>query len=125
MKPTGAEARAQAEGRPSDPELADLSEEFFQAMHSSDPFSATMLGVSGFDALVPDPSVRGAEAGSLRFAAIEGRLAAIDPAGMSVGDRVNHEVLAALTWGARTDLEHSLWEANASPAGYVSPQGLL
>jgi len=40
-------------------ELADLSEEFFQVMHSADPFSATMLGVSGFDAWCRIPAGRG------------------------------------------------------------------
>jgi Bacterial protein of unknown function (DUF885) len=36
-------------------ELARLGEEFFEVAHTADPFGATQVGASGFDALVPDP----------------------------------------------------------------------
>ena len=32
---------------------------------------------------------------------------------------------AHLAWAARSDLEHGLWEANASAGGYVSPQAMV
>ena len=35
-------------------ELARLSEEYFDVAHRADPFGATQVGASGFDALVPD-----------------------------------------------------------------------
>ena len=40
-------------------------------------------------------------------------------------DRTNHAVLARLAWGARSDLEHGLWEGNASAGAYVSPQAMV
>lgn len=105
--------------------LSELSEEFFQVMNSSDPLSATMLGVPGFDGRLPDPSRKGSERSQSRFAAIEAGLATIAGAHLTPPERINHAVLGRLAWGARSDLQHGLWEANASAAGYVSPQGLV
>jgi uncharacterized protein (DUF885 family) len=118
--PGAAAARAEAAAR-----LARLGEEFFEAVHSTDPFNATQLGVPGFDALVPDPSRAGAARGAARIAAIERRLGDIDAGLLGESGRTDHAVLAHLAWGARADLEHGLWEANASAAGYVSPQAMV
>ncbi|MGA2873661.1 MAG: DUF885 domain-containing protein [Candidatus Dormibacteria bacterium] len=106
------------------PDLARLSEQFFQVMHSSDPFNATLLGVIEFNSLVPDPSRSGARRNAARFASIESALAAIEPGSLDRADRINHAVLSRLAEGARSDLEHGLWETNASAAGYVSPQAM-
>src|SRR5580704_10724291 len=106
-------------------ELARLSAEFFDAQHSTDPLSATMLGVSEFDDRLPDPSRAGSAAGAARMVSIEERLGRIDTAQLGEADRINHAVLGALAGGARSDLEHGLWEANASAGGYVSPQALV
>jgi uncharacterized protein (DUF885 family) len=106
-------------------ELTRLSAEFFEVQHSTDPFSATLLGVSGFDSEVPDPSRAGAQANAARIASIEARLAQIDVDSLHDSDRVNHAVLGGLAWGARSDLEHGLWEANASAASYASPQAMV
>jgi uncharacterized protein (DUF885 family) len=103
-------------------DLARLSDEFFQVVHTTDPLNATQLGVRGFDDLLPDPSRAGAARNAARIAAIEHAVAAIDPEMLGDDDRTNHAVLTRLAWGARSDLEHGLWEANASAAGYVSPQ---
>jgi len=105
--------------------LARLSDEFFEVVHTTDPFNATQLGVPGFDALVPDPSRVGAARGAQRLAAIETRLEAIDASLLGEQDQVNHAVLARLAWGARSDLEHGLWEGNASAGGYISPQAMV
>jgi uncharacterized protein (DUF885 family) len=105
--------------------LAGLSDEFFEVVHTTDPFSATQLGVSGFDALVPDPSRDGAARGAQRLASIETRLDAIDASLLGEQDQTNHAVLGRLAWGARSDLEHGLWEGNASAGGYVSPQAMI
>jgi uncharacterized protein (DUF885 family) len=110
---------------PPDRLLAHLSEEFFQVMNSADPFNATMLGVPGFDDQVPDPSRAGAERNAARFSRIEERLNTIEVDSLNESDRVNHAVLGRLAWGARSDLEHGLWEADASAAGYVSPQSMV
>ena len=105
--------------------LARLSDEFFEVVHTTDPFSATQLGVLGFDALVPDPSRDGSARGARRLAAIETGLEAIDVGLLGEEDRTNHAVLASLAWGARSDLEHGLWEGNASAGSYVSPQAMV
>jgi len=105
--------------------LAQLSEEFFEVVHTADPFGATQVGAPGFDALVPDPSRAGAARDAQRIARIEERLSRIDPGLLDQAGRVNHAVLAHLAWAARSDLEHGLWEANASAGGYVSPQAMV
>jgi uncharacterized protein (DUF885 family) len=107
------------------PRLAALSQEFFDLKHSADPFSATLLGVSGFDGLVPDPSRAGATATAARFADLERRLAQIPADGLAEADRINHAVLGRLSWATRSDLEHGLWEAGVSAEGYASPQSMM
>ncbi|GII55961.1 hypothetical protein Pth03_43500 [Planotetraspora thailandica] len=115
---------AQASAEPND-QLAQLSAEFFEVKHTADPFSATLLGVSGFDGLVPDPSRKGSAAEAAKIADIERRLHDIDPAGLNGTDRINHAVLGRLAWGVRSDLEHGLWETGASADGYSSPQAMM
>ncbi|MET3807079.1 uncharacterized protein (DUF885 family) [Nakamurella sp. UYEF19] len=108
----------------SNAELARLSAEFFQVQHTGDPFNATQLGVAGFDHLVPDPSREGSAATIAKIAEIERRLAAIDIGDLNEPDRINAAVLTRLAWGARSDLEHSLWEC-ASADAYSSPQAMM
>jgi uncharacterized protein (DUF885 family) len=104
--------------------LAALGDEFFEIVHTIDPFTATQLGVAGFDDLVPDPSRDGAAAGARRIASIERRLSSIDASVLEAAGRTNLATLAHLAQAARSDLEHGLWEANASAAGYVSPAAM-
>jgi uncharacterized protein (DUF885 family) len=106
-------------------QLARLSDEFFDVVHTADPFGATQVGAPGFDALVPDPSRAGAAHDGQQIANIEEQLSRIDPGLLDQAGRVNHAVLAHLAWAARSDLEHGLWEANASAGGYVSPQAAV
>jgi uncharacterized protein (DUF885 family) len=105
--------------------LARLGDDYFGVVHSTDPLTATQLGVPGFDALLPDPSRDGAARGAQRIAAIEARLAAVDAGALGAADRTGAAVLAHLAAGARGDLEHGLWEANASADGYGSPAALV
>ncbi|HEX5407193.1 MAG TPA: DUF885 domain-containing protein [Pseudonocardiaceae bacterium] len=108
-----------------DKQLAALSDEFFQLKHVADPFSATMLGVSGFDGLVPDPSRAGAAADAAKLADLERRLAQLDPTELNDADRINHAVLGRLASATRSDLEHGLWEAGVAAEGYVSPPAMM
>ena len=105
--------------------LAKLSDEFFQIQHTADPFSATMLGVSGFDALVPDVSRAGTADTISKISDIERRLDGINTLNLNSADQINHAVLGRLAWGTRTDLENALWEASASASGYSSPQAMM
>jgi uncharacterized protein (DUF885 family) len=106
-------------------ELDALSHEFFQAQNIADPLSATLLGVRSADALLPDPSRQGAQRDAARIAGIEQRLTKIDPAMLDGAGQVNQAVLGGLAWGARSDLEHGLWESNISGEGYASPQSMV
>jgi uncharacterized protein (DUF885 family) len=106
-------------------QLTTLGDEFFMAVHMADPFTATQLGVAGFDGLIPDPSRDGAARNVRALTRIENRLAGIDAGHLDEDGAINHAVLAHLAGGARSDLEHGLWEANASAGGYVSPQAMV
>jgi uncharacterized protein (DUF885 family) len=105
--------------------LDRLCDDYFALVHTLDPFTATELGVPGFDGLVPDPSRDGAARGAAGIAAIERRLADIDLTALDEAGRVNAAVLGHLAGAARSDLEHGLWEANASADGYVSPAAAI
>ena len=106
-------------------ELDRLGDEFFEVVHVADPFTATQKGVTGFDALVPDPSRAGSARTDRQLAEIEQRLGTVDAALLDEAGRTDRAVLAWMAWGARADLEHSLWEANASAGGYVSPSAMV
>src|ERR1019366_6056901 len=75
--------------------------------------------------LLPDRSRRGAQEGAARLLAIEGRLAELDIEALSEPDQVNAAVLRRLAWGARTDLEEGIWEADAASEGYSSPHAMV
>lgn len=105
--------------------LARLGEEYFQAVHTLDPLNATALGVTGFDSLVADPSRAGAASGASRIASIERRVAGIDVSLLDETDATNHAVLTHLAWATRSELEHGLWEANASAGAYVAPAAMV
>ncbi len=117
--------QASAEDQQAAAGLARLGEEFFEVVHTADPFSATQVGAPGFDALVPDPSRSGAAHDAQQIARIESELSRIEVSRLGQAGRVNHAVMAHLAWAARSDLEHGLWEANASAGGYVSPQAMV
>jgi uncharacterized protein (DUF885 family) len=105
--------------------LARLGAQFFRAQHTANPFAATQLGVPGFDALVPSLHHEDSARTARQFREIEDGLAAIDAGTLSDADRVDHAVLKRLVQGARSELEHPLWEASASAGAYASPQGML
>ena len=106
-------------------ELDRLCADYFTLVHTLDPFNATQLGVSGFDALVPDPSRDGAARGARQIAAVEQRLAAIDTGPLDEAAQTNAAVLGHLARAVRSDLEQGLWEANAGAGGYVAPAAML
>jgi uncharacterized protein (DUF885 family) len=106
--------------------LEELSREFFEVQNTLDPLSATLLGISGYDALLSDPSREGARKGAERIAAIERRLNEITSgAELSESDQINAAVLARLAWGARTDLEQGIWEKDAAAESYASPHAMV
>lgn len=106
-------------------ELARLGEAYFTTQHSYDPYNATLLGIDEFDGLSSDPSREASERAMHELAGIGRAVGAIDTAGLTDAQRVDHGVLTVLVEGARADAEHSLWAANASAKSYVSRQGLI
>jgi uncharacterized protein (DUF885 family) len=121
----GVNDQAAAENQQAAAALARLSDEFFDVAHRADPFGATQVGASGFDALVPDPSRAGAAHDAQQIARVEEELSRVDVGRLDQAGRVNSAVMAHLAWAARSDLEHGLWEANVSAGGYVSPQAMV
>ncbi len=114
-----------ADSQQAQAELDRLSEEFFDVAHTADPFGATQVGATGFDALVPDPSRAGTARDARQIGQISEQLSGIDAGLLDQAGRVNHAVLGHLAWAASSDLEHGLWEANVSAGGYVSPQAMV
>ena len=106
-------------------ELTQLSDEFFVLQNTLDPLSATLLGIKGYDHLLPDPSREGSARGAAALRDLEQRLAAVDASDFSESERVNAAVLARLAWGARIDLEEGIWETDASSESYSSPHSMV
>ncbi len=106
-------------------ELATLGEEFFEAQNRADPLATSLLGVQGYDDLLPDLSREGSLRVAAQFRAIEESVAALDTSVMSQADQVDAAVLARLAWGARVDVEVGIWAADASSEGYASPPAMV
>jgi len=78
----------------SDQALAELAEDYFQAVLDASPFDATVFGVHGWDAEVPDLSEAGEAGTDRRLAGLERRLAAIDTSRLAGQDRITAAMLA-------------------------------
>jgi uncharacterized protein (DUF885 family) len=76
-----------------DQPLADLAERYFQVCMDAAPFDATVYGIRGWDAEVPDLSEAGEATTDRRLADLERRLAGIDAAGLGPQDRVTLAML--------------------------------
>ncbi|HEV3465559.1 MAG TPA: DUF885 domain-containing protein, partial [Actinomycetota bacterium] len=73
--------------------LADLAEAYFTAVMDASPFDATVLGVRGWDAQVPDLSEAAEAATDRRLADLERRLAGVDAAPLGPQDRITLAML--------------------------------
>lgn len=105
--------------------LAELGAEYFTVQNATDPLNATLLGVSGFDDQLGDPSRAGSERAAAALRDIAAGVEAITVEDLDPDGRTERNVLGWLVNGTLTDVEHALWETNASAAGYVSPQSLV
>src|SRR5215216_6403179 len=76
-----------------DPTLERLGEDYFQAHYAADPFTATISGVAGFDAEVPDPSRAAAESLRTRLAGLAAELDRVDLGRLGQTDRISHAML--------------------------------
>ncbi|HZA83945.1 MAG TPA: DUF885 family protein, partial [Actinomycetes bacterium] len=73
--------------------LAELAERYFQVTMDASPFEATVYGVHGWDAEVPDLSEAAEAETDRRLADLQRRLEGIDPAGLDAQDRVTLAML--------------------------------
>jgi uncharacterized protein (DUF885 family) len=116
---------AQAARHQADTDLARICDDYYTLAHTLDPFTATQVGVKGFDGLVPDPSRAAADSGARRIAMIQQRLQAVDTAQLDDAGQLTAAVLDHLARTARSGLEDGLWEANTSTAGYAAPAAMM
>jgi uncharacterized protein (DUF885 family) len=73
--------------------LGELAEDYFTTIMDAAPFDATVSGVRGWDAEVPDLSEAAEAETDRRLAGLERRLAGIDPAGLGPQDRITLAML--------------------------------
>jgi uncharacterized protein (DUF885 family) len=73
--------------------LAGLAERYFQVTMDASPFEATVLGVHGWDAEVPDLSEAAEAETDRRLADLERQLAGIDPGRLGAEDRITLAML--------------------------------
>ena len=74
--------------------LGELAEDYFTAVMDASPFDATVLGVRGWDAEVPDLSEAAEDRTGHRLADLERRLAGVDQAPLGPQDRITRAMLA-------------------------------
>jgi uncharacterized protein (DUF885 family) len=93
-----------------DATLARLSEEYFGTYCAAHPFAATVFGVAGYDAEVPDPGRGADERLRERLAGLAAQLARVDRERLAGTDRVSHAMLARLLRDEQETLRHGLAE---------------
>lgn len=97
-------------------------------MHGWDPFNATVLGVPGFDALVPDPGRAAAETVAGSLTAVAGALDDLGGEGddeLGPDDAVDRDVLRWLATSAAGNARAGLWDTSISASRYASPQAMV
>jgi uncharacterized protein (DUF885 family) len=99
-----------------DQALAELAEDYFQAVLDASPFEATVYGVHGWDAEVPDLSEAAEAETDRRLATLERRLAAVDTARLAGQDRITAAMLARGLADRRAELAARWPELTVSAA---------
>jgi uncharacterized protein (DUF885 family) len=98
------------DARPPDARLAELAEEYWEAVLESSPTTATLLGDHRFDDRLEDLSEAAEAAQRGRWASILDRLRAIDSAGLNGDDAVTHGELGAELGDAVAAIDRRLVE---------------
>jgi uncharacterized protein (DUF885 family) len=110
-------------GRAGDATLARLSDDYFRTRCAADPFEATILGISGYDAEVPDPSREAGRRLADRWAQLAAELAQepVEPLGET--DQVTYAMLSRLLQDEQATLRHALREVavSATMMGTLAP----
>lgn len=100
-----------------DPMLARLGEEYVDEHYGADPFAATISGVPGFDAGVPDPGRAAAQRLRDRLAGLATELAGVDPAALNPDERISHAMLARLLRDEQATAQAGLVEVGLTATG--------
>jgi len=90
--------------------LAELAERHFELAMTAAPFDATVVGVDGYDAEVPDLSEEAAARQRDALAELQRRLDAIDPEALDGQDRITHAMLRRAFEDRRAELAAFLKE---------------
>jgi uncharacterized protein (DUF885 family) len=85
--------------------IAELAEHYFDLVMAAAPFEATVLGVAGFDAEVPDLSEEAEDRQRAALAGLEHQLEGIDPATLGGQDRITHAMLRRALADRREELD--------------------
>jgi uncharacterized protein (DUF885 family) len=99
--------------------LARLGDEYFRLHFAADPLAASVFGVEGYDAEVPDPSRAAAATQRAALARVEAELATVDRDALDGQDRISHTILTRLLHDEQRTLQDGLAEVavTASIAG--------
>jgi uncharacterized protein (DUF885 family) len=97
--------------------LAELAEDYFQVILDVSPFEATVYGVHGWDAEVPDLSEAAEAEADRRLAGLERRLAAIEVDSLAGQDRITTAMLARGLADRRAELAARWPELTVSATG--------
>lgn len=94
--------------------MARLGEDYFRTRCTARPFVATIFGIPGYDAEVPDPGRAADQAYADRLGGLATQLAQVSPAPLRETDRVSHAMLARLLADEQATLRHGLSEVSVS-----------
>jgi uncharacterized protein (DUF885 family) len=97
--------------------LAELAERHFELAMTAAPFDATVVGVDGYDAEVPDLSEEAAARQRDALAELQRRLDAIDPEALGGQDRITHAMLRRAFEDRRAELAAGWPEFTVSATG--------
>jgi uncharacterized protein (DUF885 family) len=97
--------------------LAELAEDYFHVILDASPFEATVYGVHGWDAEVPDLSEAAEAEADRRLAGLERRLAAIEVDSLAGQDRITAAMLARGLADRRAELTARWPELTVSATG--------
>ncbi|MEV4134003.1 DUF885 domain-containing protein [Dactylosporangium sp. NPDC049742] len=76
--------------------LARLGDEYFRLHFAAEPFAATVFGVDGHDADVPDPGRAAAGRHRAALQQVEAELKTVETAGLSTQEKISHTILGRL-----------------------------
>ncbi|MGH3099377.1 MAG: DUF885 family protein, partial [Thermoleophilia bacterium] len=100
-----------------DQTLAELAERYFQVTMDASPFDATVYGVAGWDAEVPDLSEAAEAETDRRLAELQRRLAAVDAGRLGAQDRITLAMLERGLADHRAELAAGWPEVTVSATG--------